>query len=115
MLPCQGRFIWGATAGILVNFPSLLQAPDDAAILLQYLLPLLLPFLVYLVYAASRAAHAGLARRRALARPGGGRASCLLAVSLSPGACSSGAEPGERYVPPRFEDGRWCPGTTVEP
>jgi hypothetical protein len=25
-LPYQGRFIWGATAGILVNFASLLRA-----------------------------------------------------------------------------------------
>jgi hypothetical protein len=79
-------------------------------LLLQYVLPLVLPFLAYLIYA--RLAH----KRRgmgdtpwmALAAAGVG----LLAVSLVSWGLLSGSDPGETYVPARFEDGRLVPGTT---
>ena len=78
-------------------------------LLLQYLLPLLLPFLAWLVYA--RVAHrAGLrdAPWIGLAAAGVG----LLAVSLVTWGLLSGSEPGETYRPARVEDGRLVPGRT---
>jgi hypothetical protein len=78
-------------------------------ILLQYLLPLVLPFLAYLIYA--RLAHKtgmGDAPWIALAAAGVG----LLAVSLVSWGLLTGSDPGETYVPARFEDGQLVPGTT---
>jgi hypothetical protein len=78
-------------------------------ILLQYLLPLVLPFLAYLIYA--RLAHkTGLddAPWIALAAAGVG----LMVVSLVSWSLLSGAAPGETYAPARFEDGQVVPGTT---
>ena len=78
-------------------------------LLLQYLLPLLLPFLAWLLYA--RLAHrAGLedAPWLGLASAGVG----LLAVSLVTWGLLSGSEPGEAYLPARVEDGRLVPGRT---
>jgi hypothetical protein len=80
-------------------------------LLLQYLLPLVLPFLAYMLYAR-------LAQRPGvnptpwlgLAAAGVG----LMAVSLVAWGLLSGAPPGEQYVPARIEDGRVVPGTTVE-
>ena len=78
-------------------------------ILLQYLLPLLLPFLAYLVYARlTRRAGLNDAPWLGLAAAGVG----LLVVSLVTWSIMSGAEPGETYVPARVEDGEVVPGTT---
>jgi Family of unknown function (DUF6111) len=79
---------------------------------LQYVLPLLLPFLAYLVYAR-------LARKTGIldGAPWLGLAAAgvaLLAVSLVSWGLLTGADPGERYVPARIEDGRLVPGTTVD-
>ena len=79
-------------------------------ILLQYLLPLVLPFLAYLIYArlAHKTGGMGDAPWIALAAAGVG----LMAVSLVSWGILSGSDPGETYVPARFEDGRLVPGTT---
>jgi len=78
-------------------------------ILLQYLLPLLLPFLAWLVYARlTRKTTVNDAPWLILAATGVG----LLIVSLVSWTLLSGSEPGETYVPARFEDGRLVPGTT---
>lgn len=84
-------------------------------IILHYLLPLLLPFLIYLAYVAlTRGRHPDwLAGAPWAALAGAGVA--LMAVSLLTWNLLSGAPPGERYVPARFEDGRVVPGTTIEP
>lgn len=83
-------------------------------ILLQYLVPLLLPFLVY-------GAYVYLTRGRTpawmdetpwlvLAAVGVG----LMAVSLVGWGLMSGAPAESIYLPPRFEDGRVVPGRTIE-
>ena len=78
-------------------------------ILLQYLLPLLLPFLAYLVYARlTRRAGLNDAPWLGLAAAGVG----LLVVSLVTWSIMNGSEPGETYVPARVEDGEVVPGTT---
>jgi Family of unknown function (DUF6111) len=78
-------------------------------ILLQYVLPLLLPFLAYLTY-ARLTGRAGLndAPWLGLAAASVG----LLVVSLVTWSVMSGSEPGETYTPARVEDGRVVPGTT---
>lgn len=84
-------------------------------ILLQYLLPLLLPFLIYMAYV-------GLTRGRTpewledtpwvpLALAG----VVLLAISLVSWGLLTGAPAEHIYLPPRFEDGRVVPGRTFEP
>jgi hypothetical protein len=86
-----------------------------ARVLLQYLLPLLLPFLVYGAYVAL--AHGrlpdwlGLDERQWAMLAGTGVA--LLAISLVAWSLLSGSPPDETYLPPRFEDGRIVPGRTV--
>ena len=84
-------------------------------VLLQYLLPLLLPFLVYAAYVALAQGRMpdwlGLSERQWIALSGTGVA--LMVISLVTWSLLSGAPPGETYVPPRFEDGRIVPGTTV--
>jgi hypothetical protein len=79
-------------------------------IALQYLLPLVLPLLAYLVYA-------GVSRKTrvlegapwiGLAAAGVG----LMAASLVSWSLLTGAEPGATYAPARVEDGRVVPGTT---
>lgn len=80
---------------------------------LKYAIPLLLPFVLYFVWAF-------LERRRAAA---GGRQAkdapwvwltmaglALLVVSLFATGLLSGSEPGGVYVPPHVEDGRVVPG-----
>jgi hypothetical protein len=81
-------------------------------ILLQYVLPLVLPALAYLVYAAVSRRTRALdgAPWLILAATGVG----LMAVSLVSWSLLTGADPGETYLPARFEDGRVVPGTTVE-
>jgi hypothetical protein len=84
-------------------------------VLLQYLLPLLLPFLVYAAYVALARGRMpdwlGLSERHWIALGGTGVA--LMVISLITWSLLSGSPPGETYVPPRFEDGRIVPGTTV--
>jgi Family of unknown function (DUF6111) len=84
-------------------------------ILLQYLLPLLLPFLVYLAYVALARGYAPGWLNDApwphLAVAG----VVLMAISLFTWGLMSGAPADHVYVPPRFEDGRVVPSTTVEP
>ena len=81
---------------------------------LHYLLPLLLPFLIYLAYVAlTRGRTPGWldqAPWQALAITG----VALLAVSLVSWGLLTGSPPDEDYVPARFEDGRVVPGKTVE-
>jgi hypothetical protein len=79
-------------------------------ILLQYLLPLVLPLLAYLLYAHLVGKRGADAPWLGLAATGVG----LLVVSLVSWGLLSGADPGEEYVPARVEDGRVVPGTTVE-
>jgi hypothetical protein len=81
-------------------------------IALQYLLPLVLPLLAYLIYA-------GVSRKTRVLEgaPWIGLAAAgvvLMAASLVSWSLLTGAEPGETYVPARVEDGRVVPGTTVE-
>ncbi len=82
--------------------------------LFQYLLPLLLPFLIYLAYVAlTRGRTPGWldqAPWQTLAITG----VALLAVSLVSWGLLTGPPPDEDYVPARFEDGRVVPGKTVE-
>jgi len=84
-------------------------------VLLQYLLPLLLPFLLYLVYVAFARGYApgwiGETPWPQLAAAG----LVLLAASLLTWSLMSGAPTDRVYVPPRLEDGKVIPSTTVEP
>ena len=79
-------------------------------ILLQYVLPLVLPFLVYLIYARLARGSGGTGDTPwiALAAAGVG----LMAVSLISWSLLTGSDPGETYVPARLEDGELVPGTT---
>ncbi|MGH6904304.1 MAG: DUF6111 family protein [Geminicoccaceae bacterium] len=84
-------------------------------VLLQYLLPLLLPFLVYAAYVALAQGRLpdwlGLSDRQWIVL--GSAGVVLLAISLATWSFMTGAPPEETYIPPRFEDGRIIPGTTV--
>ena len=84
-------------------------------ILLQYLLPLALPALVYLAYVAiargGKVDRLGEAPWLPLAIAG----VALLAVSLVAWGLTTGSPTDEVYVPARFEDGRVVPSTTLEP
>jgi Family of unknown function (DUF6111) len=84
-------------------------------LLLQYVLPLLLPFLVYAVYVVLAQGRLpdwlGLDERHWVML--GGAGVLLLAISLITWSLTSGSPPDETYVPPRFEDGRIVPGRTV--
>jgi hypothetical protein len=86
-----------------------------ARFLFEYLLPLLLPLLVYLGYIAlARGWTPGwLDQTPWIPLTAGGLA--LLAVSLATWSLLSGAPPEEVYVPPHLEDGRVIPSTTVKP
>jgi len=79
-------------------------------ILLQYVLPLTLPFLAWLIYVRLTHKRGGMndAPWIGLAAAGVG----LLVVSLVTWTLFSGSEPGETYLPARIEDGRLVPGTT---
>jgi Family of unknown function (DUF6111) len=82
---------------------------------LQYLLPLLLPFLIYAAYVAlaqgrmPRWLDLGATEWAML----GGAGLALLMISLVTWSLLSGSPPDEAYVPPHLEDGRIVPGTTV--
>ena len=84
-------------------------------VLLQYLLPLLLPFLLYAAYVGL--AHGRMpdwldlsSRQWAML---GGAGLALLMVSLLTWGLLSGSPPDETYIPPHLEDGEIVPGRTV--
>ena len=83
--------------------------------LLQYLLPLLLPFLLYAAYV--RLAHGRMpawldldSRQWAML---GGTGLVLLMISLVSWSLLSGSPPEETYIPPHVEGGEIVPGNTV--
>jgi Family of unknown function (DUF6111) len=82
---------------------------------LQYVLPLLLPFLLYATYVAL--AHGRMPNWLALNEREwvmlGGTGLALLMISLVTWSLLSGSPPDETYIPPHLEDGRIVPGTTV--
>ena len=84
-------------------------------VLLQYLLPLLLPFLLYAAYVALAHGRAPSwldlnPRQWAML---GGTGLGLLMISLVAWSLLSGSPPDETYIPPHLEDGEIVPGTTV--
>lgn len=91
-------------------------------VLLTYLLPLVLPTVVYLLWLRLSRPSAGAGRaaagddlRRAvpwlwLALAG----LALVAATLAALALTGGGSPGETYVPPHVEDGRVVPGRSVD-
>ena len=81
--------------------------------LFQYLLPLVLPLLIYLGFVRLTGGNAPdwMARTPWIPLLGAGVA--LLGVSLFVWGAMEGADPASTYVPPRFEDGRIVPGTFV--
>jgi hypothetical protein len=84
-------------------------------ILLQYLLPLLLPFLVYIVWVAlTRGRSPGWLRGAPWPHLAGAGVA-LMAASLLAWNLLSGAPPEAVYIPPHVEDGEIVPGTAVEP
>jgi Family of unknown function (DUF6111) len=87
-----------------------------ARVLLQYLLPLLLPFLLYAAYVGL--AHGRMPswldlRSRQWAMLGG-TGVVLLLISLLSWSLLSGSPPEETYIPPHLQDGEIVPGTTVD-
>ena len=83
-------------------------------ILLQYLLPLLLPFLLWFGYVALTRGRSMDWLERAPWVPLGAAGVVLLAISLVTWSVMTGAPREEVYLPPRFEDGRVVPGRTIE-
>jgi hypothetical protein len=82
-------------------------------VLFEYLLPLILPFLIWLAYV-------GLTRVTAPGRVHdapwpqlAGAGLVLAAISLITWSLMTGAPPEETYVPPHLENGRIVPSTTV--
>lgn len=84
-------------------------------LLFHYVLPLILPLLVYLsyVYLTDRHRPDWVQRTPWLGLFGAG--AVLLGASLIVWGLIDGADPDTTYVPPRLEDGRIVPGTFVEP
>jgi hypothetical protein len=82
---------------------------------LQYVLPLLLPFLIYaacIALAQGRIPNwLDLNEREWVMLGGTGLA--LLLISLVTWSLLTGSPPDETYIPPHLEDGRIVPGTTV--
>ena len=81
----------------------------------NYLLPLLLPLILYLsvVWATRGGTPGWLDETPWLALLGAG--AVLLALSLLAWSLFSGAPTDEVYIPPHVEDGRVVPGRTVPP
>jgi hypothetical protein len=81
---------------------------------IQYVLPLVLPFLIYIAYVAlARGRGGGLLDD--LPWPALLTAGCvLLVISLVSWRLMTGAPIDHTYVPPRFEDGRIVPAETIE-
>lgn len=84
-------------------------------ILLQYLLPLLLPFLIYLAWAALTRGRRQHWLEDAPWVPLSIAGVALLTVSLFSWSLLTGDEPGARYQPPRFEGGRVVPAEALKP
>jgi hypothetical protein len=84
-------------------------------IILQYVLPFFLPFLLYTAYVfLLRGRTPGWlndAPWAALA----GAGIVVMTISLVTWTLTTGSPPEEAYIPARLEDGRIVPGTTVEP
>jgi hypothetical protein len=82
---------------------------------LQYVLPLLLPFLIYAAYVAVAKGRTprwlDLDEKEWLVLGGTGLA--LLMISLVTWSLLSGSPPDETYIPPHLEDGEIVPGRTV--
>lgn len=81
--------------------------------LLNYVLPLLVPFLVYFSVVAFSKGRSQAWLEKTPWIPLLGIGIVLLAVSLVTWNLVAGSPPDERYIPPRFEDGRVVPGRTV--
>jgi Family of unknown function (DUF6111) len=82
-------------------------------VVLEYLLPLLLPFLVYLAYVAlARGATPGWVEQAPWPQLAGAGL-VLAAISLVTWSLMTGAPPEEAYVPPHLENGRIVPSTTI--
>jgi hypothetical protein len=84
-------------------------------VLLQYVLPLLLPFLIYAAYVALAQGRVPSwldldPKQWAML---GGTGLTLLAISLVTWGLLSGSPPDETYIPPHVVDGEIVPGTTV--
>lgn len=90
-------------------------------IMLQYVLPLLLPALVFLVWVMLTRQRAGgqeTAMERLQKGPWfwlivGGFA--LMAAGLAYVGLTQGSKPGGIYQAPRYEDGRVIPGGVIKP
>jgi hypothetical protein len=84
-------------------------------LLLQYVLPFLLPFLIYAAYVAltkhRTPSWLDLDEKTGLML--GGTGLVLAIISLVTWTLLSGSPPDEVYVPPHLEDGRIVPGRTV--
>ena len=83
--------------------------------ILQYLLPLLLPLLVYLgfVWLSRGRSQAWLAETPWVPLLAAG--AVLTALSLIAWSLFTGASTEALYVPPHVEDGELVPGQTIEP
>ncbi len=84
-------------------------------VLLHYLLPLVLPTLLYVsyVYLTDGVTPGWIARAPWAWLLGAGAA--LVCVSLITWGLIGGADPASVYVPPHIEDGRVVPGRFVAP
>ncbi len=86
-------------------------------ILLDYVLPLILPTVLYVAVQVWRARHAGAAGRLSpvLRTAPWGRLAvagvALAAAALGAVAVMGGAAPGQRYVPAHVQDGEVAPGS----
>jgi hypothetical protein len=83
--------------------------------LLQYVLPLVLPLLLYLGFVRLTSGSTPDWMNRTPWIPLLGAGVALLGISLIVWGALEGADPASTYVPPRFEDGRVVPGTFVPP
>lgn len=83
--------------------------------LLQYLLPLVLPFLIWFGYVALSQGRSMDWLDRTPWVPLAIAGVVLLAISLVTWSLMTGAPREAIYVPPRFEDGQLVPGHTIEP
>ena len=83
--------------------------------LIQYILPLFLPLLLYLGFLRLASGMTPDWVNRAPWVPLLGAGVVLLGISLIAWGALEGADPASTYVPPRFEDGRVVPGRFVPP
>ena len=82
-------------------------------VLFEYLLPLVLPFLIWLAYASlTRTTAPGWVQDAPWPQLAGAGL-VLAAISLITWSLMTGAPPEQAYVPPHLENGRIVPSTTV--